>query len=76
MGEMVECGVDVEVIRGIDQRTGIAFDVGVITLAVDEMANLLHVGCPVDFGVWPATQRFVWGGEDREQVEAHIEPSI
>lgn len=44
--------VNVDVCGGVDERSCRACEKSVVALAGEVEGDLLHVGCPVDFGVW------------------------
>lgn len=44
--------VNVDVCGGVDERSRRACEKSVVALAGEVEGDLLHVGCPVDFGVW------------------------
>lgn len=44
--------VNVDVCGGVDERACRACEKSVVALAGEVEGDLLHVGCPVDFGVW------------------------
>lgn len=50
--ELVQEVVDVNVHGGIDEGPCGARDFGIVVLAGEIGVNLLHVGFPIDFGVW------------------------
>jgi len=52
IGYAIEQFIDVDVSRGIHQRSGAAIDFGVIAFAGEVLGYLLHVGCPIDLGIY------------------------
>lgn len=44
--------VNVDVCGRVDERSCRACEKSVVALAGEVEGDLLHVGCPVDFGVW------------------------
>jgi hypothetical protein len=52
IGKVVERRVEVDMESWVDERAGIAFEEVVVGSAVDEERDLLHVGLPVNLGVW------------------------
>lgn len=44
--------VNVDVCGGVDEGSCRACEKSVVALAGEVEGDLLHVGCPVDFGVW------------------------
>ncbi len=61
VGEVVEAREDVDVGGRIDQRAGSAADLGVVALARYVLRDLLHVGYPVDLGVWTGNNASLTG---------------
>lgn len=48
--------VNVDVCGGVDERPCRACEKSVVALAGEVEGDLLHVGCPVDFGVWEGVE--------------------
>jgi hypothetical protein len=46
---------------GVDERAGAALELGVVALAVEHAAHLLHVGHPVDLGVCSGREFIILG---------------
>lgn len=53
VGDVVERRVSVDVGGRVDQRAGAALDGRIVALARHILGHLLHVGLPVNLGVWP-----------------------
>lgn len=52
--------VNVDVCGGVDERSCRACEKSVVALAGEVEGDLLHVGCPVDFGVWEGVGVSSW----------------
>lgn len=65
MGEVGQERVYVDVARWVDEGASAALDEGVVALAGLVLRDLLHVGLPVNFGVW-------WGEEVLVEARFHL----
>ena len=52
IGDAIEQFIDVDVSCGIHQWSGAAIDFGVIAFAGEVLRYLLHVGRPIDLGIY------------------------
>jgi hypothetical protein len=51
VGKGIQCGIDVQMNRGINQWPSITLDESVVSFTIQKEANLLHVGDPIDLGI-------------------------
>ena len=51
VGNIVQSRVHVNVRSWVNERSSSALDLGIVSLAVDELRHLFHVRNPVDFGI-------------------------
>lgn len=51
VGQIIQPRVNIHMSRGIHQRPRAALHLGIVSLPVNELRDLLHVGNPVDFRI-------------------------